>query len=60
MCVRLLQVFSLNLITFYFCFHCSIAMLFNMDSVDSLCDSVQFAGFNSIGIDKQVVRYELY
>ena len=57
-CVCLLQMFSLNLIAFYFCFHDSVAMLFNMVYVDSLGDSMQFTGFNLIDIEEQGVVYE--
>ena len=56
----LLQAFSLNLITFYFSFHDSAGVLFNMEIMDSLIDSVQFAGFNLSNIKEQVVDYESY
>ena len=40
-CVRLIQVFSINLFTPYLSVHDSVAMLFKMELVDSSSDSGQ-------------------
>ena len=54
----LLQVFSLNLITFHLSFCDSIAVLFTTEFSDSLSDSGLFAGFNLSDIEQQGVDYE--
>ena len=43
---------------FLFEFYDSVAMLFKMESADSLDDSIQFAGFNLSNIEEQAVDYE--
>ena len=50
--------FSLNPITFYFSFHDSAAMLFNMKSMDSSIDSGQFTDLNLSDIEEYRVDYE--
>ena len=57
-CVCLLQVFSLNLIAFYFSLYDSVAVLFYMEFADSTSDCGQFSGFNLCVIEEQVVDYE--
>ena len=57
-CVRLLQVFSLNLTAFYLSFHNSVAVLFTTEFSDSFSDCGQFACFNISDIEEQVVDDE--
>ena len=56
----LLHMYTLNLIALYFSFHDSVAILYNMDCVYSLNDSVQFAVLNLSDIEEQRVVYKLY
>ena len=53
----LLQVFSLNLITFHLSFCDSIAVLFTTEFSDSLSDSGRYAGFSLGDIEQQEVDY---
>ena len=50
MCI--LQVFSLNLITVFM----SVAVLLNMEFLDSSSDSIQFTGFNLSDVEELEVE----